>query len=72
MSKEAALRALEAQLGGKAPRGLKRLSAQELEQLDDAVRQARHRQSAALAEAGEKAFGHIPWLLRGPVRKIVG
>jgi hypothetical protein len=72
MSKEAALRALEAQLGGKAPKGLKRLSAEELEELGGAVRHARRRQAKALGEAGDKAFGHIPWLLRGPIRKIVG
>jgi hypothetical protein len=72
MSKEAALRALEAQLGGKAPKGLKRLSAEELEELGEAVRHARRRQAASLAEAGDKAFGHIPWLLRGPIRKTMG
>ena len=72
MSKEAGLRALEAQLGDSAPKGLRRLSGAELEDLGEGVRQARRRQAAALAKAGEQAFGHVPRLLRGPVRKIMG
>ena len=51
---------------------LRRLSAAELTHLSQAIRGARRRESKALAQAGERALGHIPRLLRGPVRKIVG
>ena len=33
---------------------------------------ARRRQAKALADAGDRALGQIPRLLRGPVRRIVG
>jgi hypothetical protein len=72
MSRQDALKALEAQLRAKPPKGLAALSAEELEDLVEAVRDARHRQAAELQAAGEKAFGHIPWLLRGPIRKVMG
>jgi hypothetical protein len=64
--------ALRAQLGGTAPEALRQLSAAELTDLAQAIRTARRRQAKALAVAGERALGHIPRLLRGPVRKIVG
>lgn len=67
-----ALDALRAQLGGTAPDGCRQLSAEELGDLAGAIRTARHRQAKALAAAGERALGHVPRLLRGPVRKIVG
>ena len=63
---------LRAQLGGSAPESLRQLSADELADLSDAIRNARRRQGKALAEAGERALSHVPRLLRGPVRKIVG
>jgi hypothetical protein len=44
----------------------------ELEALSDSIRSARRRQSAALRAAGDKALGNLPWLVRGPVRRIVG
>jgi hypothetical protein len=71
MSQEA-MRALEEQLGAKPPKGLRVLSADELEDLAAALGEARHRQVAALAEAGERALDRIPRLLRGPIRKVVG
>ncbi|HEY5428600.1 MAG TPA: hypothetical protein VIK04_05735 [Solirubrobacteraceae bacterium] len=64
--------ALCAQLDGAAPEPLRRLSAAELSHLANAIRTARRRQAKALAQAGESALGHIPRVLRGPVRKIVG
>ena len=70
MSKEASRQALEAQLGGRLPRGLSVLSAAELDDLAEAVRSARRHQAEALAEAGERALTRIPRLLRGPIRKI--
>lgn len=64
--------ALSAQLRGTAPDALRQLSDHELRDLGAAVADARHRQAAALAEAGDRALGHIPRLLRGPIKRIVG
>ena len=72
MSKDAARRALEAQLGSSVPRGVRALSETELNDLAEAVQSARRRQTASLAEAGDRALNRIPRLLRGPVKKIVG
>ncbi len=71
MSRREALKALESQLRAKPPSGLSVLSEEELQDLAGAVRDARRRQAAELEAAGEKAFGHIPWLLRGPIRKVM-
>lgn len=67
-----AFSALSAQLGGTAPDSLRELTVDELRDLGAAVADARHRQAAALAEAGDRALSHIPRLLRGPIRRIVG
>jgi hypothetical protein len=67
-----AFSALCKQLGGSAPDGLKQLDAEQLRDLAEAVREARHRQAAALADAGDRALGHVPRLLRVPIRRIVG
>jgi hypothetical protein len=67
-----ALRALEVELRASAPESLKRLSDQQLQDLASAVRDARHRQAAELMAAGDKALGHVPRLLRGPVRRVLG
>ena len=64
--------ALSDQLRGATPDGLRELSEAELADLAAAVAGARHRQAAALAEAGDRALSHIPRLLRGPVKRIVG
>ena len=72
MSKDAGRRALEAQLGTRVPNGVARLPEAELQDLAEAIRAARRRQAAALAEAGERALSRIPRLLRGPVRKVAG
>ena len=64
--------ALSAQLGGSAPDAMRELSDDELRDLGAAVADARHRQAAALAEAGDRALGHIPRVLRGPIKRIVG
>ena len=63
---------LSAQLRAPVPDGLRELSDDELADLSAAVADARHRQAAALAEAGDRALSHIPRLLRGPVKRIVG
>jgi hypothetical protein len=72
MSKEAAVAALEAQLGQRLAKGVRALPAEDLNDLGEAIRDARRRQAAALQEAGDRALASIPRLLRGPIRKIVG
>jgi hypothetical protein len=64
------LDALEAQTGRRPPAGLAALSDDQLQDLAEAVREARGRQVAELDEAATHALGHIPRLLRGPVRKL--
>lgn len=72
MSRDAAIRALTAQLDQTPPSGLRALTDEQLLDLAAAVEAARHRQAAALAEAGDRALGRIPRPLRGPVRRVVG
>jgi hypothetical protein len=72
MDEPDALAALEAQLGETPPPGVARLEPQHLEHLAAAIRAARHRQAAELQAAGEQAFGYIPRLLRGPIRRMLG
>lgn len=72
MANEEAFEALRVQLGGKLPDGLRKLDVEQIRHLDEAVREARHRQARALAAAGDHALRHVPRILRGPVRRIVG
>ncbi len=72
MSRQAARRALEEQLGASLPKGVGVLAEEDLEDLGEALRVARRRQAKALAEAGERALSRIPRVLRGPVRKVAG
>jgi hypothetical protein len=65
-------KALEAQLRASAPAGIRRLADRDLADLATAISDARHRQAAELAAAGDQAFSHIPRLLRGPVRRALG
>jgi len=65
-------KALAAELRDTPPPSLAALDDDQLKDLLGAVRDARHRQAAELRAAGEKALSHIPRLLRGPVRKMVG
>ncbi len=69
---EEAFADLAAQLRADPPRGLETLSTDELCDLTAAVRDARRRQAAELAAAGDQAYGHIPRLLRVPIRKMLG
>jgi len=64
--------ALTARLGTEPPAGLRKLTGAQLTDLTTAVSDARRRQGQALAAAGERALAHVPRLLRGPVRRIVG
>ncbi|MDQ6835961.1 MAG: hypothetical protein M3016_07205 [Actinomycetota bacterium] len=71
-SEENGFDTLRAQLGGQPPEGLRMLTGEQLADLAEAIGDARRRQNRALAAAGERALSHIPRLLRGPVRRIVG
>lgn len=64
-------RALEAELRTSAPRTIKKLTDAQQQDLAAAIGDARRRQAAELAAAGEKALGHVPRLLRGPVRRVI-
>ncbi|UMP01607.1 hypothetical protein [Amycolatopsis sp. EV170708-02-1] len=65
-------RTLTGQLGGPVPAGIEALADHEKQDLSNALRDARHRQAKALAEAGEEGLKYVPALLRGAVRKVVG
>jgi hypothetical protein len=67
-----AFSALRSQLGATPPESLRELTEDELRDLGAAVADARHRQAAALAQAGDRALSHIPRLLRGPIKRIAG
>ena len=65
-------RALLAQeLGGQPPQEIAVLKADEVGVLVEALQQARRRQKDQLRQAMEQALGHLPLLLRAPVRKIL-
>ena len=61
---------LQLELGSTAPAGLDELGDSELADLAAAVRDAKRQQAAALVQAADRALGHIPRLLRGPVRAV--
>ncbi|MFK0250504.1 hypothetical protein ACIQUM_37905 [Amycolatopsis azurea] len=65
-------RTLSGQLVGPVPAGIEALADNEKQDLSDALRDARHRQAKALAEAGEEGLKYVPALLRGTIRKVVG
>ena len=66
-----AIRALEAELGGHAPDGLRRLDEAQLRAFTDLLADAKRRQSGALEAAVQQALEIVPRLVRGPVRKIL-
>jgi hypothetical protein len=70
--RDEAERALADQLGGGRVEGLDALAERDLRELAELVRVAKRRQSVALTEAQERAFHHVPRLLRGPVRRVLG
>lgn len=61
---------IKRELAASPPRGLHRLTPEQRDDLAQAIRGAKHRQTAALVAAGEHALGLIPRILRGPVRKL--
>lgn len=68
---EKQLAALSKELGGKALPDLAALSPAEIDSITQSVRRARRTQQEQLQRAFESALGHIPMLLRGPIRKIL-
>jgi hypothetical protein len=66
------LTALEAELGGSPPASLAQLDDDQLLDLAQAIRDARRRQAVELKAGREQSLAHIPKLLRGPVRRVVG
>lgn len=64
-------RTLGSELGGEVPPGFDSLDEAALRRLADAVREARRLQKADIAAALAAALGHVPALLRGPLRKIL-
>jgi hypothetical protein len=66
------LTALREQLGAEPPASLERLEDTALADLAQAVRAARRHQAAELQKAGDQALGHIPWVFRGPIKKLLG
>jgi len=65
-------RSLSEQLGGALPPGIEALDDEQRRMLAEALRDARRRQSAALARASDEALRYVPAFLRGTVRKVVG
>jgi hypothetical protein len=65
-------RSLAEHLGGALPEGIEALQEHEKQDLADAFREARRRQKAELAVAGEEALKFVPAVLRGAIRKAVG
>ncbi len=64
--------ALAEELDASPPPGvLEALTDEELSALADTLHAARRRQSAAVKAAGDQALSNLPWLVRGPVKKIV-
>ena len=63
--------ALQAALDRAPPAGLEALTADELERLAKLLTEAKQRQKAQVDTALTESLGHIPLLLRGPVRKIL-
>ena len=57
---------------GDLPESVAALPAEHQQDLADALREARRKQGAALAKAGDDALRHVPALLRPAVRKAVG
>lgn len=64
-------RTLAEQLGS-VPGGIDALAEEHKRDLGRAVHDARRRQSAALAKAGDESLRYVPALLRPAIRKAVG
>jgi hypothetical protein len=63
---------LEAELGAAPPAAIAALDQEHLCLLAELLRQAKVREAEALAAATEQALSHVPWVLRGLVKKALG
>jgi hypothetical protein len=63
---------LSAALGAPPPVSLRDADPAAVATLAGAIRQAHEHQEAELVAATDRAFEHIPRLLRGPVRRLLG
>ncbi|NGY04218.1 hypothetical protein [Solimonas terrae] len=70
--KNKSLQDIERELGASAPPGLGALNASALKQLGAALHGARKAQRAQMAAATESSLQHVPFLLRGAVKKVLG
>jgi hypothetical protein len=66
------LAALEKELRGPVPEGVRALKPAELGRLAAAVHLARRRQAAELAAAADRGLRFVPRVLRAPLRKVLG
>lgn len=66
------LAALTAELGAPPPEPIARLDPPHLRLLVTLIRDAKAHEDAALAAATEEALQHVPWVLRGLVKKALG
>ena len=61
----------QAELGLAEPKPVEALPPGQLAWLRDAARAAREREQVALEAAIDRAMEHVPWLLRGAVKRIL-
>jgi hypothetical protein len=66
------LKELAVELGGKVPPELAALSTEELVQLTKLLRDAKRTQKQHIKRAFDSALSHVPFLLRGPLKKMLG
>lgn len=64
--------ALARELRGPVPSTVAQLRGADVEHLAGLIADARHRQAAAIAAAGDRGLSFVPRLLRGPLRKALG
>ncbi len=69
---ESRLKEVNAELGAEAPGELVALSNEELAQLAGCIRQAKRAQKEQIRRAFDSALSHVPFLLRGPLKKMLG
>jgi hypothetical protein len=65
------VKALESELGGPAPDGLRELTDAQLSAFTELLGEAKRRQSGALESAVQEALEIVPRMVRGPVRKML-
>jgi hypothetical protein len=69
---DGAVAALAEALGSQPPASLRDADPAAVATLATAVRAAHEHQEEQLVDATDRAFEHIPRLLRGPVRRLLG